>query len=1073
MVDHGKSTKRKKFHDKDKYYKLAKEQGLRSRAAFKLSQINRTYPLLHSKTNVVLDLCAAPGGWTQVVGRTCGPQTAIIAVDILPIRSLGKRNITTIVGDITTDKCKADINRAVIESTTSSTGERRNKKEGLVDVVLHDGAPNIGASYDKDAYAQTELAVHALRCATQHLRHMGSFVTKIYRSKDSASFQWVAKQLFREVTTFKPKASRQQSAEIFYVCQGYYKPDKIDPRLLDPKHIFEFVDGDTQGGGKPTIGGADKKFNVFHKSWDAAKRQRGGYDMDHLDGTMRHIQPVSKFVFESSSTMDAIQMLSNCTGFSFQPDESDPLDAKRSSFLLNHPLTSSEIKTCVVDLKLLNKGDFKGLVAWREKMLKIWKEVQKSEGSGDSSDDDDDSDSDSDEEDSDGYSVGEDDEDDIQKQIKKARERKLRERKKAKKKERKLMAKKRRQAAFGMDLNAIDIQEHDQFFSLSTLRDAKDLEDVAEVNLDKVTQEEAFGKESDDESDDDEYGGANYLKKKGIPERDEKSGYSFRMESELDLAYERFIENTKNNENKVGTKSAKRSKKLLREKMAQQSHEDHEMLLTGKKGITQDAKAYAKLLQGGKDSDDEDGSDGNGNDEEGNYEEDDGFNDEPMTPAEHEAKRKQKAASKKKSSLDIGSIAGRENANPLIHQFPDEPTPMKTARWFSNPLFAEIGEAVNAAAAASSGGKKKSSSKDPIDPLPDDSCNDSDHSRDVGDATKRKPATKKAASNKAKRETKLTAEDVLASMPKTDKQKRHEKRIKAKERDERRMARRAKRMGDEEGDFDLVPMKAPAQDDDEDDYDDDELMRMEGMSEEKKQKIIEARKLIKAGMGKTSSSKKDEKSGFQVVEKDRPLPIKDDRAYDTENEEYDSDDHVETLALGTMMLRHSKAKSLVDASYNRFAWNDPSDLPEWFVDDENRHYRPQLPIPEALLAKMKEKMIALSTKPIAKVAEARARKNRKAKLKLAAARKKAQVVANSSEMSEAMKLKSISKALRSDDRKGSGKQYIVSKKGQGKKGVKGGVMVDKKMKSDKRGMERATKKRKHGKKGGLTGSKRR
>eukprot|EP00536_Pseudo-nitzschia_multiseries_P009221 jgi/Psemu1/200243/e_gw1.253.19.1 len=122
---------------------------------------------------------------------------------------------------------------------------------------------------------------------------------------------------------------------------------------------------------------------------------------------------------------------------------------------------------------------------------------------------------------------------------------------------------------------------------------------------------------------------------------------------------------------------------------------------------------------------------------------------------------------------------------------------------------------------------------------------------------------------------------------------------------------------------------------------------------------------------------------------------------------------------------------------------------------------------------MKEKMIALSTKPIAKVAEARARKNKRAKLKLAAAKKQANAVANSTEMSESMKLKAISKALRTDERKGSGKQYVVSKKGQGKKGVKGGVMVDKRMKNDKRGMERATKKRKFGKKGGMTGSKKR
>ncbi|KAL3937659.1 MAG: hypothetical protein SGBAC_007275 [Bacillariaceae sp.] len=131
-----------------------------------------------------------------------------------------------------------------------------------------------------------------------------------------------------------------------------------------------------------------------------------------------------------------------------------------------------------------------------------------------------------------------------------------------------------------------------------------------------------------------------------------------------------------------------------------------------------------------------------------------------------------------------------------------------------------------------------------------------------------------------------------------------------------------------------------------------------------------------------------------------------------------------------------------------------------------------MPIPEALLAKMKEKQLALSTRPIAKVAEARARKNRKAKLKLGAAKKKAESVANSSEMSETMKLKSISKALRSNDNR-KGKEYIVAKKGGGTKGVKGSKLVDKRLKSDKRSMDRATRKKKTGKKGGMTGSKKR
>jgi AdoMet-dependent rRNA methyltransferase SPB1 len=112
---------------------VAKEQGLRSRAAFKLTQINRQHPILDTNTKVVLDLCAAPGGWTQVASRICGAQTKIVAVDILAIRNLHKPNIKTIVGDITTQKCKADITKAISPQQAS--------------VVLHDGAPNIGASY--------------------------------------------------------------------------------------------------------------------------------------------------------------------------------------------------------------------------------------------------------------------------------------------------------------------------------------------------------------------------------------------------------------------------------------------------------------------------------------------------------------------------------------------------------------------------------------------------------------------------------------------------------------------------------------------------------------------------------------------------------------------------------------------------------------------------------------------------------------------------------------------------------------------------------------------------------------
>ncbi len=973
---------------------------MRSRAAFKLSQINRQYPILDPSTKVVLDLCAAPGGWTQIASRECGPNTHIVAVDILPIRrivSKSQQSITTIVGDITTEKCKAEINRAI--------------SHAAVDVVLHDGAPNVGASYDKDAYEQIELSVHALRCATHHLKKGGTFISKIYRSRDSPSFQWVVQQLFETVTSFKPKASRPQSAEIFYVCQGYLKPQKIDPRLLDPKHIFEVVQGDTTGGQSES-----SKFHVFHKNWDKQKRHRDGYDTEHLDFNLRHVEPLQNFVSAKGNT-SAIQLLSSCTGFSFSCDQC-PLKTCRCQFLLNHPFTTPEIKECVVDLKVLNKGDFKGLMIWREKMIQAWDQVKEV----DSDDDGDDKSSDG-EDQKEEEGKDSDDEDQVQKEIQQLRERKLREKKKTSKKERKLAAKKRRHAALGMDLNAVEVQEDDQFFSLQTLKSAKDLEKVYEVNLDQATDEQVFGVESEDEDGEDL--GIN------APDKDEETGYSFRLEKDLDIAYDRYLENTKNGAAKTGTKAAKRSKKLMREKLAEEAHEDQELLLTNKKGLTKDAKVYAEMLQGPQDSDD---SSNDGSEDE----EDDGFDADPMTPQEFTQKTKRQKVTKQES-------------NPLIHKF-EEPSSMKTARWFSNPLFASIGQVAESAQVK-----------------PSDVAAESDMERGDVDSDDELPNSSRKRSRKEKKSKSevsgLDADEILATMPKTDKQKRHEKRLKALARDERRQTRKAKKLGEQEGEFALVPA-----DDMDDDDEEGAIVKMEGLSDEKKQKLLQARQLIKAGMGTTAVDEGEDK-GFEVVEEDRPLPLLDTRKYDSDNEEYDSDDYAKTMALGTMMLRKSKAKSLVDASYNRYAWNDPEELPEWFVDDESRHYRPQLPIPPALLQKMKDKMVALSTRPIAKVAEARARKNRKAQLKLSAAKKKAQALAGSSDMSEAMKLKQISKALRSADGKKGGKEYVVAKKGR--KGVKGTVSVDKRMKNDKRAMERTTKKKSGGKKGGMTGSKRR
>jgi len=178
-----------------------------------------------------MDLCAAPGGWLQVAQKYMPMSSTIVGVDLAPIRPI--RGVTTLVEDITTQSCRAALKRVT--------------PQGLkYDVVIHDGAPNVGGNFAKESYTQAALTLDSLRLATEFLGPGGWFVTKVFRSVEYHALLYAFQQLFKKVESTKPVASRGTSAEIYVVCSGYLAPTKIDPRLLDARHLFADTEAEIQ-----------------------------------------------------------------------------------------------------------------------------------------------------------------------------------------------------------------------------------------------------------------------------------------------------------------------------------------------------------------------------------------------------------------------------------------------------------------------------------------------------------------------------------------------------------------------------------------------------------------------------------------------------------------------------------------------------------------------------------------------------------------------------------------------------------------------------------------------------------
>lgn len=191
---------------RDYFYRKAKDEGYRSRAAFKLKQINQKFNII-KKRDAVVDLGAAPGGWLQVAKELSGGR--VVGVDILPIEEID--GVDTIKGDIRLDVTVEKI-REKIKTPYLNTGV----KEGA-DVVICDAAPNLSGNWSYDHARSIDLATSALECARKILKPGGNFAVKVFQGDMFPEFLEKVRQHFVKVKAFSPEASRKQSAEIYVI----------------------------------------------------------------------------------------------------------------------------------------------------------------------------------------------------------------------------------------------------------------------------------------------------------------------------------------------------------------------------------------------------------------------------------------------------------------------------------------------------------------------------------------------------------------------------------------------------------------------------------------------------------------------------------------------------------------------------------------------------------------------------------------------------------------------------------------------------------------------------------------
>jgi 23S rRNA (uridine2552-2'-O)-methyltransferase len=200
-------------HLNDPYVREATRRGYRSRAAFKLMELDLRDRFLRPGQTVV-DLGAAPGSWSQVLRERLGPKATIVAVDLLPMEPVP--GVATITADLEREEVLAAVDDALAGRP--------------VDLVLSDMSPNLSGIDVVDQARSIAVAELALHFAGSHLRAGGDLIVKVFQGAGLDAFQRAVRERFEKVYLRKPKASRDRSREHYVVAKGFRSPPGADER---------------------------------------------------------------------------------------------------------------------------------------------------------------------------------------------------------------------------------------------------------------------------------------------------------------------------------------------------------------------------------------------------------------------------------------------------------------------------------------------------------------------------------------------------------------------------------------------------------------------------------------------------------------------------------------------------------------------------------------------------------------------------------------------------------------------------------------------------------------------------